>query len=90
MTPTRIAIICILIYILYRLLFGPRKKPENFSRPDFKGKSVKPVDDVLVKDPVCQTYIPEKQALVLLHDRKTYHFCSEACRKSFLAEKEKE
>jgi YHS domain-containing protein len=71
-------------------VFGPRKKPENYTRPDFKGKGGGSVDDVLVKDPVCLTYIPEKQALVLLHDRKTYYFCSEACRKTFLAEKEKE
>ncbi len=91
MTPIRIAIIAILVYILYRLLVGPRKKPDESISPGGKGtRDGVAIDDVLVKDPVCNTYIPQRQAVVLLHDRKTYHFCSDACRKSFLAEKEKE
>ena len=91
MTPIRIAIIAILVYILYRLLVGPGKKPDDSISSGGKGKHGNvPIDDVLVKDPVCNTYIPQRQAVVLLHDRKTYHFCSEACRKTFLAEKEKE
>jgi uncharacterized protein len=88
-TPTRIAIIAILVYILYRLLVGPRKKPTD-SVPRSKGNRVGPIDDVLVKDPVCNTYIPQRQAIVLVHQHQTYYFCSETCRKTFLAEKEKE
>ena len=90
MTPIRIAIIAILVYILYRLLVGPRKKPEDVVPPGFKGKRDAPVDDVLVKDPVCNTYIPRRQAIALLHEHRTYYFCSDTCRKTFLADKEKE
>ena len=91
MTPIRIAIIAILVYILYRLVVGPRKKPDETITPGGKGaRSNVAIDDVLVKDPVCNTYIPQRQAVVLLHDRQKYYFCSDACRKSFLAEKEKE
>jgi uncharacterized protein len=90
LTPTRIAIICILVYILYRLLVGPRKRRGDYVHRDPTGRHREPVDDVLVKDPVCKTYIPKKQALALLHDGKTYYFCSDACRKAFLAEKERD
>jgi len=89
-TPTRIAIIAILVYILYRLLVGPRKKPADSVPHGYKGSRGGAIDDVLVKDPVCNTYIPQRQAVVLLHEHQTYYFCSETCRKTFLAEKEKE
>lgn len=90
MTPTRIAIIAILVYILYRLLVGPRKKPEDSGRPRYKDNRGGTIDDVLVKDPVCNTYIPRRQAVALLHEHQTYYFCSDTCRKTFLNEKEKE
>ena len=90
MTPTRIAIIVILVYILYRLLVGPRKKPEDSAPHGYKGNHGGAVDDVLVKDPVCNTYIPRRQAIALLHEHRTYYFCSDTCRKTFLADKEKE
>jgi YHS domain-containing protein len=89
LTPIRIVIIGILIYIIYRLLIGPRKSVAP-GKQNLKGGHGTAVDDVLVKDPVCNTYVPKGQALVLLHNRQTYHFCSDACRKTFLAEKEKE
>jgi YHS domain-containing protein len=40
--------------------------------------------DVLVQDPVCQTFIPRKEALRAEKDGKVYFFCSEGCLKRFL------
>jgi YHS domain-containing protein len=40
--------------------------------------------DVLVQDPVCQTFIPRKEALKAEKDGKAYFFCSEGCLKRFL------
>jgi len=40
--------------------------------------------DVLVQDPVCQTFIPRKEALKTQRDGKDYFFCSEGCLKRFL------
>jgi YHS domain-containing protein len=88
-TPTRIAIIAILVYILYRLLVGPRKKADDSVPHGYRGNRGGPIDDVLVKDPVCNTYIPQRQAVALVHEQQTYYFCSDTCRKTFLAEKEK-
>ena len=39
--------------------------------------------DVLVQDPVCQTFIPRKEALKVEKDGKVYFFCSEGCLKRF-------
>ncbi|MGA7564365.1 MAG: YHS domain-containing protein [Desulfobaccales bacterium] len=39
--------------------------------------------DVLVQDPVCQTFIPRREALKAEKDGKVYFFCSEGCLKRF-------
>jgi YHS domain-containing protein len=44
----------------------------------------RPEPDVLVQDPVCQTFIPRKEALKAEKDGKVYFFCSEGCLKRFL------
>jgi YHS domain-containing protein len=52
-------------------------------------QSPKPLDsrepDVLVQDPVCQTFIPRREALRTEKEGKTYFFCSEGCLKRFLS-----
>jgi YHS domain-containing protein len=40
--------------------------------------------DVLVQDPVCQTFIPRKEALKAEKGGKVYFFCSEGCLKRFM------
>ncbi|MFC1524266.1 YHS domain-containing protein [Thermodesulfobacteriota bacterium] len=83
MSPFRLIILLILFYILYRLIVRGKKNVEQEkTRPEKL-----PVQDVLVQDPVCHTYIPKKQALHFVQGNETYHFCSEDCRKAFLTEK---
>lgn len=80
----RIIIIGILFYLFYRLLRGGGKKeravPPGSGRPEEL-----PAHDVLVRDPVCQIYIPKGQALVLQEKDGPVHFCSETCRQAYLA-----
>ena len=86
MTPLRLVIIGVLLYILYRLLVGPRKEKVS----DHKSGAVSTggdVQDVLVEDPVCHTFIPKRQAVQLHHDKKMYYFCSEKCCENFLKQK---
>ena len=86
MTPLRLLIIGCLLYILYKLLTGSdRKKVHTQKRggPTSAGS----VQDVLVEDPVCHTYIPKGQAVQLHHDKKMYYFCSNKCCEKFLKEK---
>ena len=81
MTPLRLLIICGLIYILYRLLTGKRKKRVKKQGASVSGGAVQ---DVLVEDPVCHIFIPKRQAVQLHHDKKMYYFCSNKCCEMFL------
>ena len=42
------------------------------------------VDDVMVKDPFCETYFPERKGIKGVIEGKTYYFCSTTCRDRFL------
>ncbi len=80
---TRIILLVILVYILYRLLFRgkrsiPRGRPASTHFPK--------KEEVLVEDPVCHTYIPQSQALVHREGNMVRYFCSETCQKKFLTE----
>ena len=87
MTPVRLLVIGVLLYILYKLLTGPREKRVSGSRPAGQQASGNPVQDILVEDPVCHTYIPKRQAVQLHHDKKMYYFCSDKCCQTFLKDK---
>lgn len=43
------------------------------------------IRDELVKDPVCETYVPRRSAVTRTAGRATYHFCSAACAEKFKA-----
>jgi YHS domain-containing protein len=79
-TPLRLLIIGVLLYILYRLLTGPRKKVRDRKQSSGSGA----VQDVLVEDPVCHAYVPKRQAIQLHHNKKMYYFCSDKCCEMFL------
>ena len=86
MTPLRLVIIGLLLYIVYRLLTGPKKKREEVQE-NGPTSSEAAVQDVLAEDPVCHTYIPKGQAVQLHHDKKMYYFCSDKCCEMFLKKK---
>jgi YHS domain-containing protein len=45
------------------------------------------VDDVLIQDPVCQTYFARRNGVHLRHDGQDLYFCSNRCRERFLNDK---
>lgn len=69
-----------LIYALYKVLwkgeslFGKRKKGKKHPQAAL---------EEMKKDPICGTYLPEKQAISLKQEGETYYFCSEDCRQKF-------
>ncbi len=85
MHPIRILILAVLFYIVYRLLFGGRKKavPPSQEAPEI------PVQDTLAEDPVCHTYVPQSQSLSVDQDGKTYYFCSKECLNKFTEQHER-
>jgi len=55
--------------------------------PLLKGRVLQPrtrtTTDVLVKDPVCQTYIVRSRAVAVTHAGTVRHFCSSRCAERF-------
>lgn len=76
MNLLRILVLSALFYLLFRLLFGDRRKPDE--------PAASPAQDTLVEDPVCHTYVPRSQAVSATVQGRTVHFCSNACRTVFL------
>ena len=80
MSPQRLFILAILLYIAWRLalnIIREKIRKELLNRSD--RKEDKPAEDVLVEDPVCHTLIPRQQAIRLRQAGKTYYFCSDTC-----------
>jgi len=69
----------------YLIYWGVRKVAQSLGLwPQAPRPAVKRGEpDVLVQDPVCQTFIPRKEALRAEKDGKVYFFCSEGCLKRF-------
>jgi YHS domain-containing protein len=85
MHPIRILILAVLFYIIYRLLFGGKKKSVA---PRQEPPEI-PAQDTLAEDPICHTYVPQSQSLSLEQDGKTYYFCSKECLNKFTEHQER-
>lgn len=42
------------------------------------------IQGIMVKDEICNTYVPREEALREVRDGREHFFCSEECRKKFL------
>ena len=82
----RLLLLCLLIYVGYKVLkaFASPRKPLRPSPTQSEGGDVTRIDDVMVKDPVCGTYIPKREGLRLLVHGEAVYFCGPACRTKYL------
>ncbi|MBW2645812.1 MAG: hypothetical protein JRE23_06495 [Deltaproteobacteria bacterium] len=82
----RLIIFIILGFIGYRLVkkfFAPP------SIPKWKdGRDQGEIDDIMVKDPFCNVYFPQREGIRAVINGVEYHFCSKECRDKF-AEQQK-
>jgi uncharacterized protein len=82
----RLLIFGLLIYLGYRavrtLVDGSSLNGRSVS-----GKNVGKIDDVMIKDPYCEVYFPQKEGVHLREGGKDLYFCSEDCRDKYLDEK---
>ena len=79
-----LAVFTLAIYLLRRLrgvLEGRGGGTRARARPRGSG----PGATELVRDRVCNTYLPRHSALTVNISGETHHFCSEACRARFAA-----
>lgn len=84
----RLLIFAILGTVLYRALKswlgnpGPNLKDSGYGPPS-------QVDDVMIKDPVCGIYFPQRDGVILKAAEEILYFCSIECRDSYLAQQSK-
>ncbi len=48
------------------------------------GRQDAEIEDLMVKDPNCQTYIPKREAVMVEHKGTRLYFCSARCRDDYL------
>ncbi len=72
-----------LIYKVIRLGFKENKKFESKSNGKY-ANSGKVNGGEMVKDPMCNTYIPKKNAIKDTIKGEIYYFCSKECRDQFI------
>lgn len=79
----RLLFLCLLVYLGYKVfkILSAPGKPQG--GPPM-GNQVKQVDDVMVKDPWCDTYIPRNDGVKETINGETLYFCSTACRDKYL------
>ena len=80
----RFIILAVVGYVAYRALKSWMLP--NASSPDsVAGKKAGAIDDVMIKDPSCEAYFPQRNAVHLKFDGKDMQFCSTQCKDKFLA-----
>jgi YHS domain-containing protein len=78
-------ILIVMIFVVYRIikqmLLDPMKKDNNpYPLEKNRGESA---DDLMIKDPECGVYFPQRQGISLRVDGQTLYFCSEKCRDDY-------
>ncbi|HID30344.1 MAG TPA: hypothetical protein EYP19_10110 [Desulfobacterales bacterium] len=79
----RLLILCFLIYLGY-WIFKKWALPRQSSTTPSEEIASTAVDDVMVRDPFCQTYLAKKQGIKCVINEETHYFCSTACRDKYL------
>jgi uncharacterized protein len=78
----RLLIYILLIYIGYKVIKSIMGTSDSSA-----GRSPRdtgPVDDIMIKDPVCGIYFPKKDGICLNVDGNEVCFCSTECKDKFL------
>ena len=86
----RIIILLILAMITYFTIKSVFKRP-RMPEPKPPDPRIPPKDDIypdrsdMAQDPVCGTFVEPETALFIIHGDIKIFFCSDECRKKFLA-----
>ena len=80
----KLLLLIIIAYLAYRA--AKSWVMRNLQSPGQNGSSQPSIDDVMVKDPMCGIYFPQREGVELRHAGQTFVFCSTDCRDRFLEE----
>ena len=72
----------LLFYIIYKIVHFFSALNKASKSPSEK----KQISGTMVKDGICNTYLPKEDAIRYIHQGNEYFFCSETCKKKFLLE----
>jgi YHS domain-containing protein len=81
----RFIILAVVGYVAYRALKSWMFPAGSASR-SVADSNIGEIDDVMIKDPYCGTYFPQKDAVHLSFDGRDLQFCSARCKDKFLAD----
>jgi uncharacterized protein len=76
------ALIAYVIYLVIKSYQSLKKSKKASQKPNSK-------PGIMVKDEVCNTYLPKEEAIKEIYKGKEYYFCSNECRQKFLDSKKK-
>lgn len=76
----RIVLYALLAYIIYKFIRIYQRLSKKSSTPAQTKKSA----GLMVKDEICNTYLPKEEAIKEIIEGKEYFFCSKECRQKFL------
>ena len=84
-----------LLRILYYLVFGwliyyvyksfTKGRSSSVEKNPFSKNNSVVQGGEFIKDPHCHVYFPKAKAIILNHKGEIYFFCSEDCKKKFIA-----
>ncbi|MGB8951458.1 MAG: YHS domain-containing protein [Candidatus Aminicenantales bacterium] len=75
----------LLAYLIYQVI----RFFQSLSRRSPRPQNPRPrLSGMMVKDQICNTYLPKEEAIREVFDGKEYFFCSKECRQKFLETRE--
>ena len=77
----RILLYGLLFYLIYRVVRFFTALGRSSGNPIPQGRKTA---GTMVKDEVCNTYLPKQDAIRLVHEGREHYFCSEDCKRKFL------
>jgi len=79
----RFILFAVLAYLIMAVVRAFRRIGRQRREPEPPRK----ITGIMVKDEICNTYLPKEQALREVRGGRDHYFCSRECRDRFLAEK---
>jgi uncharacterized protein len=75
------AFLAYIFYLLIRFFQAINRRSKS------QRKAPNPPSGIMVKDIICNTYLPKEDAIREVYEGKEYFFCSNECRQKFLEQK---
>jgi len=80
----KLLLLIIIAYVAYRAVKSWLLR--NLQVPGENASQHPKIDDVMIKDPVCGIYFPQREGVELRHKGQRLVFCSKACRDRYVEE----